>query len=87
MPPEVADHVAAVAVLGNPSARYVGVPLNVVSALYGAKALDLCAPGDPICSPGGNMSPSRDEMFSAAHLSYVQSGMARQAATFAASRL
>ncbi len=87
MPPEVADHVAAVAVLGNPSAGYVGVPLNVVSPLYGAKAIDLCAPGDPICSPGGNMAPGPDEMFSAAHLSYVQSGMASQAATFAAGRL
>ena len=85
MPPEVADHVAAVAVLGNPSARYVGLPLNVVSPLYGAEVLDLCAPGDPICSGAGMWW--RDEMFSAAHLSYVQSGMARQAATFAASRL
>jgi cutinase len=87
MPPEVADHVAAVAVLGNPSDRYVGAPLSTISPLYGAKAIDLCAAGDPICSPGGDMLPGRDEMFSAAHLSYVQSGMASQAAAFAASRL
>jgi len=87
MPPEVADHVAAVAVFGNPSDRYVGAPLNAISPLYGPKAIDLCAPGDPICSPGGDMLPGRDEMFSAAHLSYVQSGMASQAAAFAASRL
>jgi cutinase len=87
MPPEVADHVAAVAVLGNPSDRYVGAPLNAISPVYGGKAIDLCAPGDPICSPGGDMSPGHDEMFSAAHLSYVQSGMASQAAAFAASRL
>lgn len=88
MPPGVADHVAAVAVLGNPADRYVGAPLTAISPLYGAKAIDLCAPGDPICSGGGDMSvPRRDEMFSAAHLSYVQSGMASQAAGFAASRL
>jgi hypothetical protein len=42
------------------------------------------APGDPICSPGGGL-PTHDEMFSAAHLSYQQSGMPGQAATFVAS--
>jgi len=88
MPPDVADHVAAVAVFGNPVDRYIGSPLSAVSPLYGAKAIDLCAPGDPICSPGGGMStPTRDEMFSDAHLSYVKSGMASQAAAFAAGHL
>ncbi len=88
MPPEAADHVAAVAVLGNPLDRYLGAPLTSVSPQYGPKAIDLCVPGDPICSPGGGTSvPSRDEMFSDAHLSYVKSGMAIQAATFAVSRL
>jgi cutinase len=48
----------------------------------------LCAPGDPICTPGGSLSlPTHDEMFSTAHLSYQQSGMPNQAAAFAASRL
>ncbi len=87
MPPEVADHVAAVAVLGNPLDRYLGGPLTSVSPQFGPKAIDLCVPGDPICSPGNTSMPSRDEMFSDAHLSYVKSGMAIQAATFAASRL
>ena len=87
MPPEVADHVAAVAVLGNPLNRSLGTPLTSVSPQYGPKAIDLCAPGDPICSPGGAPVPSHDEMFSDAHLSYVKSGMAINAATFAASRL
>jgi len=87
MPPEVADHVAAVAVLGNPLDRYLGGPLTSVSPQFGPKAIDLCVPGDPICSPGNTSMPSRDEMFSDAHLSYVKSGMATQAATFAASRL
>jgi cutinase len=88
MPPDVADHVAAVAVFGNPEDRFVGAPLTAVSPLYGPKTLDLCAAGDPICSPGGGMAmPTRDEMFSEAHLSYVKSGMASQGGAFAASHL
>jgi cutinase len=87
MPAEVADHVAAVAVLGNPLNRSLGTPLTSVSPQYGPKVIDLCVPGDPICSPGGTAVPSHDEMFSDAHLSYVKSGMAIEAATFAASRL
>lgn len=83
-----ADHVAAVAVFGNPTDRYLGGSISEISPWYGAKAIDLCAPGDPICSPGGGLSlPSHDEMFSAAHLSYQQSGMPSQAATFVASHL
>ena len=88
MRPEVASHVAAVAVFGNPLDRFVGAPLTAVSPLYADKAIDLCVTADPICSPGGGLSPpTRDEMFSAAHLSYGQSGMVSQAAAFAAGRL
>lgn len=82
-----ADHVAALALFGNPSDRYLGAPVSTVSPWYGAKAIDLCAPGDPICSPGPLAPPSHDEMFSAAHLSYQHSGMPAQAATFTANRL
>jgi cutinase len=78
MPPAVADHVAAVAVFGNPWDKSLGAPLTAISPLYGAKTIDLCNPGDPICSNGGDMS---------AHIGYVQSGMVNQAATFAANRL
>jgi cutinase len=70
-----------------PSDRYVGAPLSTISPQYGPKTIDLCAPGDPICSPGPLESPSHDEMFSATHLSYAQSGMPSQAAAFAASHL
>ena len=88
MAADVADHVAAVAVFGNPVDRYVGAPLTAVSPLYGSKAIDLCATGDPICTPGGGLAmPTHDEMFSEAHLSYVKSGMASQGAAFAASHL
>lgn len=88
LPAEVADHVAALAVFGNPADRYLGAPISAISPWYGPKAIDLCAPGDPICSPGGGLAvPTHDEMFSPAHLSYQQSGMPGQAAAFAASRL
>jgi cutinase len=87
MPADVADHVAAVAVFGNPSTRYVG-PITAVSPLYGPKAVDLCNPGDPVCTPSGGMSPPQlDEMLSGPHVQYLQSGMPSQAAAFAASHL
>ena len=85
---DVADHVAAVAVFGNPTDRYLGGPISEISPWYGSKAIDLCAPGDPICSPGGGLAlPSHDELFSAEHLSYEHSGMPSQAATFVAGHL
>lgn len=76
LPPEVADHVAALAVFGNPTAR-VGLPLTS-SPVYGAKAIDLCNAGDPICS-NGNSVP--------AHRSYGADGTANQAAAFVATLL
>jgi cutinase-like protein len=80
MPPEVADHVAAVAVFGNAWVKWVGAPLIANSPLYGAKAIDLCTHGDPVCSDGADTSAHSVSR-------YVQSGMVNQAATFAASRL
>jgi|ERR1700712_2327945 cutinase len=85
--PELADHVAAVAVFGNPLGRYVGAPLTAVSPAYGPKTADICAQGDPICSPGNAGLPTRDEEFSPAHLSYVKSGLVAQGASFAAGRI
>lgn len=78
MPDTVAGHVAAVAVFGNPSRKVGGGPLPTRSALYGAKAVDLCLTGDPICSNGADLT---------AHGKYVSSGLVAQAAQFAASRL
>lgn len=79
MPPEVADHVASVAVFANPSRTYAGLgPLAAISPLYGPKAIDLCATGDPVCSNGTNLF---------AHFMYPFNGMVSQAATFATSRL
>ncbi len=83
MPAPVADHVAAVALFGEPSSGFSsmlwgGQPLPTINPLYGSKTISLCAPDDPICSGGGNII---------AHVSYIQSGMTNQAAIFAASRL
>lgn len=72
LPPEAADHVAAVAVFGNPSNR-LGQPLTN-SPVYGARTIDLCANGDPVCSNGQNFS---------AHTAYTP-GLTNQAASFVA---
>ena len=77
MPPEVANHVAAVAVLGNPLNRFGG-PLTALSPLYGVKTVDLCNGADPVCSPGDDRS---------AHSEYVQAGLVSQAAAFAADQI
>jgi cutinase len=83
MPPPVADHVATVALFGEPSSGFStmlwgGQPLPTINPLYGGKTISLCAPDDPICSGGGNIM---------AHVSYIESGMTNEAATFAANRL
>jgi cutinase len=82
LPPQVAQHVAAVAVFGNPESAFArtlgGGRLPAISPLYRPKTIDMCVPNDPICSEGRNPT---------AHVLYVQSGMTNQAAAFAASRL
>ena len=83
MPASVADHVAAVTLFGEPTSGFSsmlwgGGPLPTISPLYGGKTISLCAPDDPICSGGGNII---------AHVSYIESGMTNQAATFAVNKL
>lgn len=79
MPPQLADHVVAVAVFGNPLRDLPGGgPLSEMSTLYGAKTIDLCADGDLFCSRGLSLT---------AHFSYVENGMVDQAAQFVADRL
>lgn len=73
----MANHVAAVAVFGNPLNRFGG-SLNALSPLYGAKTIDLCNGADPVCSPGDDR---------AAHSQYVEAGLTAQAATFAADQV
>ena len=73
------DHIAAIAVFGNPS-RDVSTlgPLTQISPLYGDRAIDLCASGDPYCSNGINFF---------AHFAYRWNGMINEAATFTAGRV
>ena len=78
MPANIADHVAAVAVFGNPSIRLLGGPLTTLSPLYGYKTIDLCNGADPVCSDGNDIP---------AHSLYVQAGLATQAAQFVADRI
>jgi len=77
LPVEAADQIAAVAVFGNPSARF-GTPLST-TGLFAGYALDLCSPGDPICFPGG-----RDR---AAHNGYEFPPYITDAASFVAARV
>jgi cutinase len=81
MPPDVANHVAAVTLFGTPSHRFmdtVGAPPVVIGPLYQPKTLELCASDDPVCSEGGDW---------AAHAAYADDGMVDQAANYAASHL
>jgi cutinase len=73
LPGDAASRVAAVAVFGNPSAK-LGLPLTV-SPTWGARAIDLCNGGDPICQTDGASV--------AAHKSYA-GGPTNQAANFVA---
>jgi cutinase len=77
LPANVANHVAAVTVFGNPSNRF-GRLLTDWSLVYGAKTIDLCNGADPVCSGGNDVS---------AHSLYVESGLADQAAEFVIDRL
>jgi cutinase len=84
MPPEVADHVAAVTLFARPSEQFmreIGAPPIVIGPAYVPKTIDLCAQGDTICSgvPGGGPT--------IAHVLYGVNGMAGEAAAFAAGRL
>ncbi len=76
LPPFAADHVAAVAVFGNPSAK-IGLPLTS-SPVFGGRAIDICNAGDPICSSGDSV---------VAHRNYGPDGSANQAAVFVANLL
>lgn len=81
MPPEVANHVAAVALFGKPSSQFMNVinePPITIGPLYAPKTIELCVPNDPVCSGSG---------YPAAHRQYVEAGMVDQAADFAASHL
>ncbi len=83
MPPEIANHVAAVTLFGTPSGDFLQkyhAPVLAIGPLYQAKTLKLCAQGDAVCGNGDGSDP-------AAHVSYGLNGMTSQAADFASSHL
>jgi cutinase len=77
LPPALADKVAAVAVFGNPSAKF-GKPVSIAMMPFAGKGIDLCNDGDPICSQGRNPF---------AHTSYEKTPLVGQAAGFVSSLL
>jgi cutinase len=76
MPPDTPDHVAALAVFGNPSAK-LGQPLTN-SPVWGGRSIDLCNGNDPVCQTDGEDV--------AAHRAYA-GGPTNQAANFVAGLL
>lgn len=84
MPASTAQHVSSVVLFGTPDNWFLNLvdrsaPPVTVGQQYAAKTLQLCAPGDPVCFPGG--------FDRAAHSSYKSNGMADQAADFAVAHL
>lgn len=81
MPAGVSSHVAAVALFGKPSSQFMSIinePPVAIGPPYAGKTIELCVPGDPICSDATNPL---------AHRQYVEAGMVDQAADFAAGRI
>ena len=72
LPSALDANVAAVVVFGNPSAKF---SIPITNSIFGGRALDLCADGDPICSDGRNPF---------AHTHYESSEFIPQAANFVA---
>jgi hypothetical protein len=82
MPPDVASHVAAVALFGKPSVRFMNVikdPAVTIGPLYAGKTIDLCNDNDLVCDPHGSSF--------AAHNEYMDAGLVDQGATYAATQL
>ncbi len=81
LPPEIANHVAAVTLFGTPSNQWLGqygAPPITIGPLYQPKTLELCAQGDGICGDGTSQL---------AHALYPVNGMTGQAAAFASSHI
>ncbi|RWA23396.1 cutinase family protein [Mycolicibacterium brumae] len=83
LPNAIADHVAAVVLFGKPDKDFLtsfagGAPEIIIGEPFKAKTLELCAPGDFVCSDGGDLF---------AHTTYPFNGMIDQAADFAVPRV
>ncbi|WP_245906380.1 cutinase family protein [Mycolicibacterium palauense] len=85
LPAEVADHVAAIVLFGKPNgmslAKYKTSAVGA-SRVYASKLLELCAPGDSVCS-----ADPAAPVDLVAHGRYASNGMTGSGAAFAVSRL
>lgn len=84
LPPEVADNVAAVVLFGTPSGEFLsryGAPAITIGPLYADKTLELCTPGDTICSGAPDGGPTF------AHALYAVNGSVNEGAAYAVGRL
>ncbi|MGV0744446.1 cutinase family protein [Mycolicibacterium sp. XJ870] len=84
MPPEAAEHVAAVVLMGKPSEQFMrdaGAPPIVIGPRYADKTIELCAPGDTICDGAPLGGPSF------AHATYGVNGMTGEAAAYAVGKI
>jgi cutinase len=79
--PQVANHVAAVALFGNPQSSYAkslsDSQIPAIDPGYSPKTIEICLPNDNICAEGGSII---------AHLGYIPDAT-NQAATFVAQKL
>jgi cutinase len=75
LPSDLDANIAAIAVFGNPSTKF---SIPITNSIFGGRAIDLCADGDPICSRGRNPF---------AHTHYESSDFISQAANFVAGRV
>ncbi len=77
MPPDIADHIAAIALFGKPSPRFmraINDPSIALGTEYVSKTIDLCVDNDLVCDPQGTSF--------AAHNQYTESGMVDRGAVF-----
>lgn len=84
LPPDVADHVAAVVLFATPSTEFLrqfGAPAITIGPLYAGKTLQLCDPGDSICSGAPNGGPNF------AHALYAVNGAVNEGAAYVAGHL
>jgi cutinase len=84
LPPEMEQHIAAVALFGN-GIQWAG-PIGSFNPVYRDRTVELCHGDDPICNP---TQPDNWESYWPDHLApaYIKAGMVNQAADFAAGRL
>ncbi|AFM19830.1 Cutinase [Mycolicibacterium chubuense NBB4] len=84
LPAQATDHVAAVVLFGTPSGPLLskyGAPAITIGPRFADKTLQLCVPGDGVCSGGADGGPNL------AHALYAVDGLTNQGAAYAVGRL